>query len=311
MSQHSLPALGKVAVLYGGDSAEREVSLQSGSAVHAALLRSGVDAHLVDSRDREAILRLGEQGFDRAFIMLHGRGGEDGQMQAILDWQGIPYTGSGVLACALAMDKVLTKKLWAACGLPVKKDVVVSAMSSYEALSRELGASYLAVKPALEGSSVGVSRVGDEAQFQAAIAKAGGDAEKIMVEPWISGRELTYAIVGDDVLPGIEIVTAADHLFYDYDAKYLADNTRYLCPAPLDEALDKHVRQLCREAFAALGGRGWGRLDVMLDEADKPWLLEVNMAPGMTSHSLVPMAAQALGWSFDTLVLSILQKTLG
>lgn len=302
---------GKVAVLYGGDSAEREVSLQSGAAIHQALKNSGVDAHLVDTRERERVLRLREEGFARAFVMLHGRGGEDGQMQAILDWQGIPYTGSGVLACALAMDKVLTKKLWQACGLPVKKDIVLQAGHDYAALCRELDAKRLAIKPALEGSSVGVSAVDSEAALQAAIVKAGGQAEKIMAEPWIEGRELTYAIVGGEVLPGIEIVAGDDHAFYDYDAKYIANDTRYLCPAPLEDALEKQLREMCRQAFVVLGGRGWGRVDVMLDRDNRPWLLEVNMAPGMTSHSLVPMAAAKSGWSFDKLALLILEQTLG
>lgn len=303
--------LGKVAVLYGGDSAEREVSLLSGQAVFEALIQNGVDAHLVDTRERERVLTLKSEGYDRAFVMLHGRGGEDGQMQAILDWQGIPYTGSGVLACALAMDKVLTKKLWQACGLPVKKDVVVEPGMDYARLARELGAARLAIKPALEGSSVGVSAVSNEAEFQQAIVKAGGYQEKIMAEPWVEGRELTYAIVGDLSLPGIEIVASDEHLFYDYEAKYLADNTRYYCPPPVAETLEQDLRKLAREAFAVLGGRGWGRVDMMLDHENQPWLLEVNMAPGMTSHSLVPMAAQTSGWSFDKLVLFILQETLG
>lgn len=303
--------LGKVAVLYGGDSAEREVSLLSGQAVFEALIQNGVDAHLVDTRERERVLMLKSEDYDRAFVMLHGRGGEDGQMQAILDWQGIPYTGSGVLACALAMDKVLTKKLWQACGLPVKKDVVVEPGMDYARLARELGAARLAIKPALEGSSVGVSAVSNEAEFQQAIVKAGGYQEKIMAEPWVEGRELTYAIVGDLSLPGIEIVASDEHLFYDYEAKYLADNTRYYCPPPVAETLEQDLRKLAREAFAVLGGRGWGRVDMMLDHENQPWLLEVNMAPGMTSHSLVPMAAQTSGWSFDKLVLFILQETLG
>ncbi|MDO5090042.1 MAG: D-alanine--D-alanine ligase [Cardiobacteriaceae bacterium] len=302
---------GKVAVLYGGDSAEREVSLQSGAAVYQALKNGGVDAHLVDTQNRERVLALKSEGYERAFVMLHGRGGEDGQMQAILDWQGIPYTGSGVLACALAMDKVLTKKLWQACGLPVKKDVVVEPGMDYAQLARELDAARLAIKPALEGSSVGVSAVSNEAEFQAAIVKAGGFAEKIMAEPWVEGRELTYAIVGDLSLPGIEIAASDAHLFYDYEAKYLAEDTRYLCPPPIDDALEEDLRQLAREAFAVLGGRGWGRVDMMLDHDNRPWLLEVNMAPGMTSHSLVPMAAQSAGWSFDKLALFILQETLG
>ena len=182
---------GKVAVLYGGTSSEREVSLSSGAAVHEALVTSGVDAHLLDTRDHQALFNLKGQGFARAFIVLHGRGGEDGQVQAILDWQGIPYTGSGVLACALAMDKVLTKRVWQTFGLPVKPDLVIDAATTYAELVAALGGSHFAIKPALEGSSVGVSRVGNQAELEAAYQKAGGIREKIMAEPWVTGRELT------------------------------------------------------------------------------------------------------------------------
>ena len=300
---------GKVAVLYGGTSSEREVSLASGAAVHEALVTSGVDAHLLDTRDHQALFNLKAQGFARAFIVLHGRGGEDGQVQAILDWQGIPYTGSGVLACALAMDKVLTKRVWQASGLPVQPDVVIDVATTYDELVLTLGARQFAVKPALEGSSVGVSRVTNQAELVAAYQKAGGIREKVMAEPWVAGRELTYPVVGGRVLSGIEVTASAAHLFYDYDAKYLAEDTRYLCPPPIDAALDGKIRELTRRAFDVIGAKGWARVDFILDGANRPWLLEINMVPGMTSHSLVPLAARTDGMDFAALVLEILAQT--
>lgn len=300
---------GKVAVLYGGTSSEREVSLASGAAVHEALVTSGVDAHLLDTRDHQALFNLKAQGFARAFIVLHGRGGEDGQVQAILDWQGIPYTGSGVLACALAMDKVLTKRVWQASGLPVQPDVVIDVATTYDELVLTLGARQFAVKPALEGSSVGVSRVTNQAELVAAYQKAGGIREKVMAEPWVAGRELTYPVVGGRVLSGIEVTASAAHLFYDYDAKYLAEDTRYLCPPPIDAALDGKIRELTRRAFDVIGAKGWARVDFILDGDNRPWLLEINMVPGMTSHSLVPLAARTDGMDFAALVLEILAQT--
>ena len=300
---------GKVAVLYGGTSSEREVSLASGAAVHEALVTSGVDAHLLDTRDHQALFNLKAQGYARAFIVLHGRGGEDGQVQAILDWQGIPYTGSGVLACALAMDKVLTKRVWQASGLPVQPDVVIDVATTYDELVLTLGARQFAIKPALEGSSVGVSRVTNQAELVAAYQKAGGIREKVMAEPWVAGRELTYPVVGGRVLPGIEVTASAAHLFYDYDAKYLAEDTRYLCPPPLDAALDGNIRELTRRAFDTIGAKGWARVDFILDGDNRPWLLEINMVPGMTSHSLVPLAARTDGMDFAALVLEILAQT--
>lgn len=300
---------GKVAVLYGGTSSEREVSLASGAAVHEALVTSGVDAHLLDTRDHQALFNLKAQGYARAFIVLHGRGGEDGQVQAILDWQGIPYTGSGVLACALAMDKVLTKRVWQASGLPVQPDVVIDVATTYDELVLTLGARQFAIKPALEGSSVGVSRVTNQAELVAAYQKAGGIREKVMAEPWVTGRELTYPVVGGRVLPGIEVTASAAHLFYDYDAKYLAEDTRYLCPPPIDAALDGKIRELTRRAFDVIGAKGWARVDFILDGDNRPWLLEINMVPGMTSHSLVPLAARTDGMDFAALVLEILAQT--
>ena len=300
---------GKVAVLYGGTSSEREVSLASGAAVHEALVTSGVDAHLLDTRDHQALFNLKAQGYARAFIVLHGRGGEDGQVQAILDWQGIPYTGSGVLACALAMDKVLTKRVWQASGLPVQPDVVIDVATTYDELVLTLGARQFAIKPALEGSSVGVSRVTSQAELVAAYQKAGGIREKVMAEPWVAGRELTYPVVGGRVLSGIEVTASAAHLFYDYDAKYLAEDTRYRCPPPIDAALDEQLRALTRRAFDAIGAKGWARVDFILDGDNRPWLLEINMVPGMTSHSLVPLAARTDGMDFAALVLEILAQT--
>ena len=300
---------GKVAVLYGGTSSEREVSLASGAAVHEALVTSGVDAHLLDTRDHQALFNLKAQGYARAFIVLHGRGGEDGQVQAILDWQGIPYTGSGVLACALAMDKVLTKRVWQASGLPVQPDVVIDVATTYDELVLTLGARQFAVKPALEGSSVGVSRVTNQAELVAANQKAGGIREKVMAEPWVAGRELTYPVVGGRVLSGIEVTASAAHLFYDYDAKYLAEDTRYLCPPPIDATLDGKIRELTRRAFDVIGAKGWARVDFILDGDNRPWLLEINMVPGMTSHSLVPLAARTDGMDFAALVLEILAQT--
>ena len=300
---------GKVAVLYGGTSSEREVSLASGAAVHEALVTSGVDAHLLDTRDHQALFNLKAQGYARAFIVLHGRGGEDGQVQAILDWQGIPYTGSGVLACALAMDKVLTKRVWQASGLPVQPDVVIDVATTYDELVLTLGARQFAIKPALEGSSVGVSRVTSQAELVAAYQKAGGIREKVMAEPWVAGRELTYPVVGGRVLSGIEVTASAAHLFYDYDAKYLAEDTRYLCPPPIDAALDGKIRELTRRAFDVIGAKGWARVDFILDGDNRPWLLEINRVPGMTSHSLVPLAARTDGMDFAALVLEILAQT--
>ena len=302
---------GKVAVLYGGESSEREVSLDGGAAVHRALVARGVAAHLVDSGDRRAVLTLKENGYERAFVMLHGRGGEDGQVQAILQWLGIPYTGSEMTACAIAMDKVMTKKLWRAFALPVLPDMLCTRGSRYEDIVRALDARHFAVKPVNDGSSLGISRVRDQAELEAALALAGERDDRIMAEPWIDGRELTYSIIGDHVLPGIEIVTGKGHSFYDYQAKYAADDIRYLCPAPIDPSLAGQLVELTRRAFRALGAKGWGRVDYMLDKDGHPWLLEINLVPGMTAHSLLPQAAASEGKSFADIVLALLEQTLG
>ncbi len=310
MASNAVADFGKVAVLYGGESAERQVSLNSGNAVHQGLCARGVDAHLVDTRDREAVFALKRNGFARAFVMLHGRGGEDGQIQGVLEWLKMPYTGSGVLACAVAMDKMMTKKLWAGYGLPVLPDTVVNTASRFSDLQQRLGGDFFAIKPIFEGSSVGISRVGSQRELSAAIQLAGGDSEQIMAERWVEGRELTYGVIADQVLPGIEIVASDSHAFYDYDAKYLAEDTRYLCPPPLTPELDAQLRTYTLSAFQSLGARGWGRVDFMLDDQNNPWLLEINLAPGMTSHSLVPQAAAKAGMDFSDLVIRVLSQTL-
>ena len=300
-------AFGKVAVLYGGRSAERDVSLNSGRAVHEGLCAYDIDAHLVDTATVDVLHEL--KVYDRAFIVLHGRGGEDGQMQALLDYLDIPYTGSGMAACVLGMDKLLTKSIWRDAGLPVLPDLRLSAQDSYESIVAQLGSGQFVVKPALEGSSVGVSKVVDANALTKAYQVAGGDKEKIMAEPWVEGRELTYAVLGERVLPGIEITASKQHVFYDYEAKYLADDTRYVCPAPIDSELDDFLRSTALKAFKALGAYGWGRVDYLLDDEGKASLLEINTVPGMTSHSLVPLAARTAGIDFETLVVTILQTT--
>lgn len=311
MHKHDLkPAsvFGRVAVLYGGRSAERDVSLSSGRAVHEGLRAYGIDAHLLDTGREDVLHSL--SGFDRAFVVLHGRGGEDGQIQALLDYLGMPCTGSGMTACALAMDKLLTKSVWRDHGLPVLPDMRLSAQDDYASISALLGSNQFVVKPALEGSSVGVSKVVDGQTLEKAYQAAGGDGEKIMAEPWIDGRELTYSILGERVLPGIEITASQKHAFYDYEAKYLADDTNYVCPAPLDDKLNEFLSETALKAFKALGASGWGRIDYLLDCDNNAYLLEINTVPGMTSHSLVPLAARTVGIEFSELVVRVLQMTL-
>ena len=293
---------GKVAVLMGGDSAERAVSLDSGMAVLSALLRAGINAHAFDPAETP-IWELKNQGFERVMVHLHGRGGEDGTIQAALDLMGIPYTGSGVLASSLGMDKWRSKLVWKALGLPVPDFELLHADSDWAAVEQKLGLP-LFVKPAREGSSIGITRVSAPGQLQAAYAEAAQFDSIVIAERNIGGGEYTAAILGDLVLPFVKIEPA--NAFYDYEAKYLRDDTRYVCPALLAEPSSSQIRQWVRQAFAAIGGRGWGRVDFLLDEAGRPYLLEVNTSPGMTSHSLVPMAAKAAGLSFDQLVLTIL-----
>jgi D-alanine-D-alanine ligase len=298
-------AFGKVAVLMGGRSAEREISLKSGRAVLGALLRRGVDAHAVDP-DARVLQWLQEQGFDRAFIMLHGRGGEDGVMQGALEIIGMPYTGCGVLASALGMDKYRCKLLWQGLRLPTAPFVLLQDEPDL-VQARTLGFP-LMVKPVHEGSSIGMARAEDAAGLRAAWMEAARHDSQVLAERWISGREYTCAVLGDQALPLIRLETPRG--FYDYEAKYLVDSTRYHCPAGLPEAEEARFRTLALDAFHAVGGRGWGRVDLMTDAEGAPWLLEVNTVPGMTDHSLVPMAARAAGMAFDELVWRILETAL-
>ena len=292
---------GKVAVLFGGKSAEREISLKSGAGVLAALQRQGVDAHAFDP----ALRRLDElAAYDRAFIMLHGRFGEDGTIQGALELMGIPYTGSGVMASAVGMDKWRTKLLWRAAGLPIPDFVMLDAQSDFAVVEQQLGLP-LFVKPACEGSSIGVSKVCQAGALQHAYAAAAKHDSLVIAEQGILGGEYTVAILGDQVLPIIKIVPATD--FYDYEAKYLRDDTQYLCPCDLTEAREQELRALALAAFRTLGCRGWGRVDFLMDASGRAYLLEVNTSPGMTDHSLVPMAARVAGISYEQLVLRVLE----
>ncbi len=299
---------GRVAVLMGGRSAEREVSLKSGAAVRAALLRRGVDAHGVDA-GADVLRQLADGGFDRAFIALHGRGGEDGVIQGVLETLGLPYTGSGVLGSALGMDKVRSKWLWRSLGLAVPDFEVITnegGALDVNALAAKLGLP-LMIKPAHEGSSLGVSKVTAKEQLAAAIAAARELDAVVLAERFIRGGEYTCSILGRETLPAIRIETPRE--FYDYEAKYFAADTSYLCPCGLPAAQEQAMQRLALQAFEVLGCRGWGRVDFMLDGAGQPWLIEVNTVPGMTDHSLVPMAAREAGISFDDLVWRILETS--
>ena len=294
---------GKVAVLLGGKSAEREVSLKSGGMVLNALRSRGVDALPFDPAERGLDALIGER-FERAFIALHGRFGEDGTVQGVLEWLGIPYTGSGVLGSALAMDKLRTKLLWHAEGLPTPPYAVLTKDSDLRAVARKLGVP-LMVKPASEGSSIGMSKVRSAARLDEAYALAVNYDRVVIAEKFIDGTELTAGILGDQVLPLIKIETPRD--FYDYEAKYIADDTRYIVPCGLSAGRERDMQALCLKAFRAVGCRGWGRVDLMLNRQGRPFVLEVNTVPGMTDHSLVPKAARAVGMSYEYLCLRILE----
>ncbi len=294
---------GKVAVLLGGKSAEREVSLKSGTMVLNALRSRGVDAHGFDPRERD-VTALVKERFDRAFIALHGRFGEDGTVQGVLEWLGIPYTGSGVLASALAMDKLRTKRIWQAEALPTAPYAVLTRESDLKAVARRLGTP-LFVKPASEGSSVGMTKVKRAADLEEAFALAVNYDPVVIAEKFVDGPELTVGILGEQVLPIIRIETPRE--FYDYEAKYLAADTRYLIPCGLPKARETQLQALCLRAFRALGCSGWGRVDLMLNRRGRPYLLEANTSPGMTDHSLVPMAARAIGLSYEDLCIKVLE----
>jgi D-alanine-D-alanine ligase len=297
-------SFGKVAVLFGGRSAEREVSLKSGSAVLAALQKSGVDAHAFDPAIRP-LQALKDEKFDRAFIALHGRYGEDGTVQGALEILGIPYTGSGVMASAIGMDKWRTKLIWQSTGLPVPEYEALTAPSDWNALADHLDLP-LFVKPANEGSSVGISKVKTVEGIPVAYAEAAKHDKVVIFESYVSGGEYTVAILNGRALPVIKIEPANE--FYDYEAKYLSNNTRYLCPCGLSEEQESEMQHLAQDAFAIIGGEGWGRVDFLRGEDGKIYLLEANTSPGMTDHSLVPMAARHAGISFEQLVLQILES---
>ncbi len=294
---------GKVAVLFGGRSAEREVSLKSGAAVLAALQRSGVDAHAFDPAKRD-LHNLLDERFDRVFIALHGRYGEDGTVQGALELMGIPYTGSGVMASSIAMDKWRTKMIWQAAGLPIPDFMMLNENSDWEGVVARLGLP-LFVKPANEGSSVGISKVKQLSELKAAYEEAAKHDKLVIAERFIGGGEYTAAILNGRALPVIKIEPANE--FYDYEAKYLRDDTRYLCPCGLSAEQEAEMQALAQQGFAVIGGQGWGRVDFLRGADGKAYLLEVNTSPGMTDHSLVPMAAREAGISFEQLVVQVLE----
>ena len=297
---------GKVAVLLGGKSAEREVSLDSGQAVLDALLRSGVNAEAFDPQDRSVTELV---HYDRAFIVLHGRGGEDGQIQGVLEWLNIPYTGTGVQGSAIGMDKVKTKQVWQGSELPTAPYRIVSQATDLSEVISALGLP-LIIKPVHEGSSVGMSKVERAEDLEGAILKAIQHDAVVMAEKWITGREFTISFLNGQPLPVIRLQPPADVAFYDYETKYNRNDVQYGIPCGLTDVEEKKLQDLCLRAFQAVGASGWGRIDAMQDEQGNFWLLEVNTVPGMTSHSLVPKAAQAVGYSFDALCVAILQQTL-
>jgi D-alanine-D-alanine ligase len=297
----------KVAVLFGGTSAEREVSLNSGQAVLEGLLQAGVNAHPLDPKEYP-VTKLKEDGFTKVFIALHGRGGEDGTLQGVLEFLGLPYTGSGVMASAVSMDKFRTKLIWQALGLPVSPYIALMRDKKQQvdiaSIVAQLGLP-LIVKPSCEGSSVGMSKVNNESELIPAINAAFEHDDIILVEKWLSGPEYTVPVLGDEVLPSIRIQPAK--VFYDYEAKYLSDDTQYFCPSGLSEEQERQMANLVWSAYQSLGCSGWGRIDVMMDGDNQMYLLEANTSPGMTNHSLVPMSARQYGLTFSQLVVKILE----
>ncbi|MFZ6718687.1 D-alanine--D-alanine ligase [Undibacterium sp. Ji49W] len=308
MSELNVKSLGKVGVLFGGRSAEREISIMSGTGVLQALLSKGVDAHPFDTAERN-IAELAAEKFDRVFIALHGRYGEDGSLQGVLEQLNIPYTGSGVMASAIAMDKIFTKRIWQTHGLPTPAYAVLTAETELRRVPDELGLP-LIIKPPHEGSTIGITKVKGYSDMQEAYALAAQFDEVVLAEEFVEGRELTVAILGKGrqayALPITEIVAPEGN--YDYQNKYFTDNTKYLCPAPLDQTLTDEIRKMAVDAYLSLDCEGWARVDVLLRKSDnKPFLLEINTSPGMTGHSLVPMAAKAVGMSYEDLCVEILR----
>jgi D-alanine-D-alanine ligase len=305
MTVTSAAQFGKVGVLMGGTAAEREISLISGQAVYSALKKQGINAIAIDIKENAAEQLLNE-GLDRVFNVLHGRGGEDGVIQGLLETLGLPYTGSGVMGSAVSMDKYRTKLLWQGLGLPTPGFALVSSEEDIKA-AVELGFP-LMVKPVHEGSSIGMAYVEGVEDLKKAWKAAAQFDRQVMVERWVTGKEYTASILGNRVLPMIRLESS--NRFYDYEAKYESDSTQYHIPCGLDELTEQRFAQLAKTAFDATGASGWGRVDLLVDEEDNPWFIEVNSVPGMTSHSLVPMAANAVDISFDQLVWKILEQTV-
>ncbi len=299
------PGRSRIAVLMGGNSAEREVSLMSGAAVLDGLVRQGFEAFAVDPSIFD-VNSLCEKNINVAFIMLHGRGGEDGVIQGVLTHAKIPYTGSGVLACSLTMDKWRTKLVWQALGIPTPPCFVINDKTDFNKIASELGFP-LVVKPNSEGSTIGLTKVNSMPELIEGFNKAREFDDIVLAEKWIEGIELTASVLNDKALPLVQIEAPGGN--YDYQAKYFSNRTKYLCPSSLKPLQEEKIKGLCLEAFQSLGCSGWGRVDLMLDRSGKPWLLEVNTVPGMTNHSLVPMSAKAMGITFDQLLLKILENT--
>lgn len=304
MDSNRIKQFGKVAVLAGGTSRERDISLQSGHAVMQALQAFSVDAVFIDTLNLDV---NSLKQFDRAFIALHGMGGEDGQIQALLECLHIPYTGSGVAASAITMDKVLTKKIWAASGFLLAPSLVVSSEQEAEAAVVQLGLPVI-FKPSSEGSSVGITRVDSMNEITKAFQEANKPGQQVLVEKFIVGKEYSVGILGDEVLPSVRLSTK--RAFYDFQAKYLDDDTEYLCPSDLSEQAEQEIQQLALAAFKDVGCSGWGRVDFIRDQHGQCYLLEVNTVPGLTSHSLVPMEARIKGYSFGELIIRILEISL-
>ena len=289
-----------IAVLMGGYSAEREISLMSGKAVYKALLKNNVECFPFDLTE-DNLDKLWIKEFDKAFIVLHGRGGEDGYIQSLLDKRKVPFTGSGVEASNLCMNKAHTKDVWLKHELPLSPSIVVTQGKPIDPIDFPLP---WAVKPTLEGSSIGITKVENKSELNMALELAWQYNDEALIEHWIEGDEYSVAILGNQALPSIKIIS--DHDFYDYDSKYFSNKTEYLCPSDLSDQQEKNIRAIAMKAFNLTGACGWGRADFILDKDKNPYLLEINTVPGMTSHSLVPMAAKAAGINFEQLVLKIL-----
>ena len=307
MSTTEAKKFGKVGVLLGGRSAEREISIMSGTGVLNALKKSGVNAHAFDPAER-SLAELAAEKFDAVFIALHGRYGEDGSLQGALEQLGIPYTGSGVMASSVAMDKIFTKKIWMSHQLQTPKFAILNAKTELRRVPDALGLP-LIIKPPHEGSTIGITKVNGYSDMQEAFSLAAQFDDEVLAEEFIQGRELTVAVLGAGdqayALPIVEIVAPQGN--YDYQNKYFTDDTQYLCPAPLDAALTQKIQAMSVEAFRALNCEGWARVDVLLRTSDnEPYLIEINTSPGMTSHSLVPMAARQAGMSYEEICMEIL-----